>query len=365
MNAAIPLIIAYMIVIVSMLMVVLNIFRRITEHKLSIQRLQIRSETPFLTSSNITIIIVESLLIMICPYPQLSLQKFCSMNAMIDDMVCYTYNDIFHFAQLYKMYFIITAFSVASEFANQSSYRACMIYGVENSITFVFRCLMQEYPFQLIIVLLTSGIAVFGYALRIAETPVSLTDKSMDLTGYFECCWCTMITMTTIGFGDYFPRSTIGRMVMFFTTIYGMIVTSLMVNFASEKLNLSQTETKAFTLINRLQLMKAIKRKSAEIIKSLGDFFILRKCGEEKAGDRASLLTKLVDKCGDLKEVKSEYRSIQDDNLEEAAERSFALVALEIEEMNGLMKKLKQSFATYETNKAKAQTQEDDKSPFS
>lgn len=333
-------------------MVILNIFRKITDHKLKIQRLAVNPDTPFSTKSTLTVLIVESILLMMCPYPQLSNVQLCSMNAMIDDLVCYTYNDIFHFAQLYKVYFILQSFSVGSQFANQGSYRACMIYGVENSLTFVFRCIMQEHPFQLILTMLLVGIAVFGYALRIAETPVSLTDKSMDLTGYIECCWCSMITMATIGFGDYYPRSTIGRLIMIFNTIYGMIVTSLMVNFASEKLSLSQTETKAFTLINRLMFMKSIKKKASEIIGNLGDFFALRKRGEELM-KRNDLLKSVISKTSDLKDYKAEYRAIQDENMEEEAERSFALVALEIEEMNGLMKKLKTAYKVYETNKKK------------
>lgn len=338
--------IAYLNIGVSCLMVILNIFRKITRHKLRILRLEMFDNIPFFTSYNLTTTIFESIAIMMCPLPQLSKKYFCSMNAMIDDQVCYSYNDILHFAQLYKVFFIIRAFSVGSEFANPSSYRACAIYAVENSIPFVFRCIMQEYPFQLIMTLLLVGIAVFGYALRIAETPVSLKDKALDLTGYFDCCWCSMITMTTVGFGDYYPRSTLGRFVMFFNTIYGMIVTSLMVNFVSGKLSLSPVELKAFTLINRLTVVKLIKKKSAEMIAKIGKFYSLKK-KEEAVEERNRILNSLITKSSELKELKSEYDSIQDNNIEEDAERSFALVALEIEEMTNLMKKIKESFKKY------------------
>lgn len=331
-------------------MVILNLFRKITSFNLKIIRLETNPNDEFLTKTKISEMILESILIMMCPLPFLSQQYFCPMNPNIDQEACYSYNDILHIAQLYKLFFIIKAFSITSEFANPSSYRACAIYRVENNITFVFRCVMQEHPFQLIMTLMLAGIFVFGYALQISETPVSLKDKTIDLKGYFECCWCIMITMSTVGFGDYFPRSTFGRFTIFFATIYGMIVTSLMVNFISDRLNLSQPELKAFTVVNRIEIMKNIKKKASHMIYKMGRYFVLKKKRTD-VQERTKILKDLIDESSNLRGAKSEYQVIQDNNLEEDAERSFALVALEIEEMAQLMKQLKESFKKYKTKK--------------
>lgn len=96
--------------------------------------------------------------------------------------------------------------------------------------------MMKEMPLKFISMIFMFGIIFFGYALRIAEAPLVLVDKSIDLTDFFACCWTAMLTMTTVGYGDYYPRTTIGRIIMFFCCMYGMVVTSLMVSFVSQEL---------------------------------------------------------------------------------------------------------------------------------
>lgn len=206
------------------------------------------------------------------------------------------------------------------------------------------------------------GIAIFGYALQIVETPVSLENNTIDLLRFSDCCWCAMITMTTVGFGDYYPRSFPGRIISVLNTLYGMIVTSLMVNFVAGKLNLTFNEVKAFTATNRFEAMKTIRSKASEIISKIGQFFLLKK-QPERAPERSEILMSLIDETSELKDYKSRYKNIQDMNLEEDAERSFALVAREVELMTKTMKKLKESFKTYQ-EKLKSSTEIPSENPI-
>ena len=40
--------------------------------------------------------------------------------------------------------------------------------------------------------------------------------------------WWTVVTMTTIGYGDYFPKTLPGRSLTFILSIWGVIVTASM-----------------------------------------------------------------------------------------------------------------------------------------
>ena len=60
----------------------------------------------------------------------------------------------------------------------------------------------------------------------------------MDFGYYWNCIWCIIITMTTVGYGnifyvkftgDYFPASLPGRVIMFITSIWGVFIVSMMV----------------------------------------------------------------------------------------------------------------------------------------
>ena len=67
-------------------------------------------------------------------------------------------------------------------------------------------------------------------------------DETFLFDSILNSIWCTIITMTTIGYGDFFPRTSIGRSIIVVLTIWGAFVVSLMVvvlnNALESKINL-------------------------------------------------------------------------------------------------------------------------------
>lgn len=50
-----------------------------------------------------------------------------------------------------------------------------------------------------------------------------------QLDNYWNCVWCVMITMTTDGYGDFYPRSVIGRILISFIAIGGIFTVSMLI----------------------------------------------------------------------------------------------------------------------------------------
>ena len=50
-----------------------------------------------------------------------------------------------------------------------------------------------------------------------------------DISNYNNAIWCMVVTMTTVGYGDFVPRTMPGRMLGFIICIYGVTGVSLMV----------------------------------------------------------------------------------------------------------------------------------------
>lgn len=78
----------------------------------------------------------------------------------------------------------------------------------------------------------------------------------MNHHNFINACWSVILTMTTVGFGDYFPRTTIGRIVIFFCAMFGVVVVSMIVVTVMNMLEMSGAESKAFTVSKKMSLRK-------------------------------------------------------------------------------------------------------------
>ena len=67
---------------------------------------------------------------------------------------------------------------------------------------------------------------MFTFAFRVAETVVYETSP---LTNYSNMMWMTVITMTTVGYGDFNPKTQVGRLIGALCVSWGVLIVSVMV----------------------------------------------------------------------------------------------------------------------------------------
>lgn len=70
---------------------------------------------------------------------------------------------------------------------------------------------------------------------------------------YFNACWFTVITLTTIGYGDMSPVSPPGRLITMILAFWGALLLSLTVVIVSSVFNLADDEKMA---LRHLRLTK-------------------------------------------------------------------------------------------------------------
>lgn len=65
--------------------------------------------------------------------------------------------------------------------------------------------------------------------------------------------------MTTVGYGDFYPRTLIGRTIDVLLVVWGTFVVSLMVVVLTNTLNMDQSEKRALIVLNRLEAKRSLK----------------------------------------------------------------------------------------------------------
>lgn len=94
---------------------------------------------------------------------------------------------------------------------------------------FAARALMSTIPLQFVSVLMIVCITFFGQAVRICEGPLSRITDEFDFSDFINSMWCVIVTMTTVGFGDIYPRTLPGRIVIFIVSLVGVVIVSIVV----------------------------------------------------------------------------------------------------------------------------------------
>jgi hypothetical protein len=117
---------------------------------------------------------------------------------------------------------------------NPSSKRICTLYGARPGFMFCVKSIFKDRPFSFITTIFVISVLVFAFTFRIAEcqyynhSPPG-QDPPTPATVYSNMVWMTVITMTTVGYGDYTPKTDIGRVIGAFCVTWGVLIVSVMV----------------------------------------------------------------------------------------------------------------------------------------
>jgi len=113
--------------------------------------------------------------------------------------------------------------------------------GCHANLAFSLKSKFKENANQTLIITFFLSAFISAYMLRIFERPLSEISEQ-NFNSFYTSFWNAIITMTTVGYGDVYPKSFFGRILGIILCIWGMILVSLFVVTVSEQLELTQLQ---------------------------------------------------------------------------------------------------------------------------
>lgn len=114
-------------------------------------------------------------------------------------------------------------------------------------------------------------------------SPITIEYNDFNFKSYAVIIWFVIVTMTTVGYGDIYPRSVPGRLFSFFLCVIGLFLISMMVMVITQTIELSDIETQALEIFNKLILKKELEDKSSVF---LSRFYKFRKIVKTSKDDK-------------------------------------------------------------------------------
>jgi Ion channel len=72
--------------------------------------------------------------------------------------------------------------------------------------------------------------------------------------------------MTTVGYGDIYPSTLIGKIIIFICSTSGVLLSSLYVVSITNALKMTTAENNSFTIIKRVNQKEKLKEASARVL---------------------------------------------------------------------------------------------------
>ena len=257
-------------------------------------------------------------LLILFPYPGVDFKIYIPQQInYVDVDICYYFSEFLYAIMYLRFYLLVTGIFNYGKYFNPIAMRIGEKHGVRVTSNFAIKCYVNRKPLVMLLFLfLIPAVFVFGLIMRIFERPLHSEKNDFDYVG--NAWWNIIITMTTVGYGDTFPTTNCGRLIVAISAFWGGIILSLTFSTMSTFLQLKSNEQKALDKI-------IITNVACEAISSV----VSGKKNAKSGGSTKDLWGKIRGKLSALKEYRQELM-FQDQLTESTDSISLKLFELEI-----------------------------------
>jgi preprotein translocase subunit SecG len=189
-------------------------------------------------------------------------------GTMLGGRFSYTLDGIIMLITLHRLAFIVSIYFLMSKW-NKREFRQLMCdFGLDKPdekssdskekvkslfnhryYIFFLKLEVKYYPLRLSMISIMFFIYcsfILSYLEKSFESDFTPTwDKSSKENNF----WLSMITMTTVGYGDGYPSTHLGRFILILAVLFGKLIISIVYNFLNEEINFDKYERKAYEIV--------------------------------------------------------------------------------------------------------------------
>lgn len=207
--------------------------------------------------------LAEIILLMVQPYPLLD-GKYRSRSVIYTSYYYYnsTLTAIF---LIIRLLFLSRSLLYCSNFSSAKANKICFDNGAKSGLLFTikteFKYATQRFVFLFVGIFIVS----LGILLRVNER------SFMHLSGFdwdylWNSFWDIIITITSVGYGDYFPVSYFGRVVIGMAAMGGGFITSLIYIIFMQVAGFNRFEEKAFNRVKATESRIELRKKAIRCV---------------------------------------------------------------------------------------------------
>jgi len=245
--------------------------------KLQIKQYLITEKDNLLTTGKWKFFILETLILIIFNPPNLN---FFFTGTMENNIFAFSLGGLICIETMFKSYIIIRLYTYFSKYMTDTAKYLCNDSKTNSGIHFSLKCELKNRPYTILFIILISTVLILGFSLRnfeyfsIPKNFIYGTFKGEGndqdhLKDLINSIWMTIITMTTVGYGDFFPSENYGRLICILSYLIGCILVSLTVVSLAIISEFSEREKKCYSIIKKLNADNNVFLKAAQVISSI------------------------------------------------------------------------------------------------
>lgn len=119
--------------------------------------------------------------------------------------VVYLFSDFALVLMSLRIFFLVSTIFNYTVYMDCYAKKVCRSYGFASDILFTIKSSLIDKPDMTVFYLFFGTIFISAYIIRILELPYSRACGESTFESFFTALWFTVITITTIGYGDISP----------------------------------------------------------------------------------------------------------------------------------------------------------------